>query len=198
MDLKNSILLANMMQNNSGIEFKNYCYALNNAYIQTDISLNENFNVRVAGKRNKSYTSATSLFLFGASGASGSYTLGTNCTFSYSSGIGQSSVAILTYDGTGYPPSGSTRHYFGANDFDISLSNVYYNNTVSIIMFCSRHIDYFLNDYVFISLIEIKDLSDNLIVELKPAIVNGENGMYDTVGQKFYGNTNSVGSIVCE
>ena len=48
------------------------------------------------------------------------------------------------------------------------------------------------------SLFEILDSNDNILHQLKPAIVNGESGMYDTVTATFYGNANSVGSLVCE
>ena len=179
------------------VEFKTSIYATDNAYIQTDISMNENYKIRVTGKRNKSYNSTNYLYIFGGSKSSGSYPLGTDCYFSYSSGASKNVVAILTYNGTGYPPTSSASHYFGSDDFDLSL-NAYTNNTVSFTIFCSNSINGFLNDYVSLSLIEIKDQNDNLLHELKPAIVNGESGMYDTVTQTFYGNANSVGSLVCE
>ena len=46
--------------------------------------------------------------------------------------------------------------------------------------------------------VKIYNSSNVLLGEFLPAIVNGESGMYDTVGQQFYTNANSVGSLVCE
>ena len=46
--------------------------------------------------------------------------------------------------------------------------------------------------------VKIYNSNDVLLGEFLPAIVNGESGMYDTVGQQFYANANLVGSLVCE
>lgn len=46
--------------------------------------------------------------------------------------------------------------------------------------------------------VKIYNSNNVLLGEFLPAIVNGESGMYDTVGQQFYTNANSVGSLVCE
>lgn len=46
--------------------------------------------------------------------------------------------------------------------------------------------------------VKIYNSNDVLLGEFLPAIVNGESGMYDTVGQQFYANANSIGSLVCE
>lgn len=201
-----SKLLSMLMKSKSGggVEFKTYCYALNNGYIQTDISANADYKIRVKGQLTQNFTDSSKTFVFLGGiyyDMYGKYT-GTRFSVGYNPNLSSNVISLRSFNNKYiYEPTYSNEINVSTTvrpySFDGTLNNTVPYNT-NFVIFASSDFVYNSNDYIYIELIEIKDQSDNLLHELKPAIVNGESGMYDTIEQKFYGNANSVGSLVCE
>lgn len=193
-----------MRKKGGGVEYKTLVYATDNAYIQTDISANDDYKIKITGTiKTQTYTNAGSNYFF--DGAYFSFNLtGTIAFIGYNPG--NKNVTICLRSGNNqasYQATYKNDITVGSNgtvtqpNYTLSLEHtIPYNKNFGIFR-CENENNY-SNDLVAISLIEIKDQNNNLIAELKPAIVNGESGMYDTVGQQFYANANSVGSLVCE
>lgn len=204
MDLKNSMLLANMMSKSSGVEFKTSIYATGNAYIQTDISANDDYKIKITGTiRTQTYTNAGSNYFLDGAYAPSQLT-GTIAFIGYNPGNKNVSICLRSGNNqASYEATYKNDIIVGSNgtvtqpNYTLSLEHtIPYNKNFGIFR-CEDKNNY-SNDLVAISLIEIKDQNDNLLHKLKPAIVNGESGVYDTVTKTFYGNANSVGSLVCE
>lgn len=199
-----SKLLSMMMGSGKKVEFKNYVYAIDNAYIETDIKLNENYKISIKGKTKVSVTSQIIFFMAGS--GSVSYWNGTRAMLYLEGSSRYCYLNNLSIGNLYSINSGTTdnvRVFTGtngayANDFTISLSRTNTKTNYNLFLFFNNVESIYSNDNLKIKLIEIKDQNDNLIHEIKPAIVNGESGVYDTVTETFYGNANSVGSLVCE
>jgi hypothetical protein len=202
MDLKNSMLLANMMSKSGGVEFKTYCYAQNNGCILIDKEVD---GFRVVGTLVNTIENVNTYK---------SYYIGAGTTYSSNptrwlgafiwlpNNQKQKLVAI------GYMGGNTTDELVNADgtivktDFDFERKS-YSSYTISACGIFANYNIYnnsfngYINDYVKMKEI-ILYKGNNIVADLKPAIVNGERGMYDTIEQKFYGNANSVGSLVCE
>lgn len=204
MNLKNSMILANMMSKSGGVQFKTSIYATDNAYIQTDISANADYKIRVKGQLTQYFTDGSKTFCFLGSiyyDTYGKYT-GTQFSVGYNPNISRNVISLRSYNNRyiyepTYSNDISVSTILRPYSFDCTLNNTIPYNT-NFVIFALSDFTYKSNDCIYIELIEIKDQNDNLIAELKPAIVNGESGMYDIIEEKFYGNANSVGSLVCE
>lgn len=214
MDLRNSMLLANMMSSGGGVEFKTSIYSVGEAYIDTGIDNATIYGLRVKGRmRVNSYSGYKQQIICGYIDYS-SYTSQSDLSC-YVSAIGspapgqywKTSVTIkdnITSDSVQVAGSDGIITVF---DFDVKLVS---NDTTktkkqfSYKIFTGERDNQggtffaYTDGVVALEVIEIYDVSGNMIMELKPAIVNGESGMYDTVTETFYGNANSVGSLVCE
>lgn len=218
MDTRTSMLLANMMTGSGGgVEFKSKVFATDDAYIQTDFNLNNVAKIRISGNlenynwNNFSGTYSRWYQVFGS--------------LKYSEGVGIGTIFAIEYHFEYNPAQRKLNAYLGSfsggnffsdsvssllaqgtdttpkTTFDLTYSNITQNpdNTnIKIFKGIVYGTDTYINDFCAFSLIQLFDSSDNLLHELKPAIVNGESGMYDTVTETFYGNANSVGSLVCE
>ena len=203
MDLKNSMLLANMLtRNGGGIDFKTYCYAIDNAYIQTDISANGDYKIRLKGKiLVDTFNIAGGVYPFEGftTTNSGSKYLGTYMSLATNPN-GYINTLFFRSINNDYPynPTYQNNLQVGNGNNEITTHN--FDLTLSHTIPCDVQYKLFKSSSSLIAfeIIQIKDQNDNLLHELKPTIINGESGMYDTVTQTFYGNSNSVGSLVCE
>lgn len=207
-----SKLLSMLMKSKGGgIEFKTSIYATGNAYIQTDISANADYKINIVGNvLVDTYTDQGSHYFFGANNPDQSpsyYLTGTLAFIGYNPntsipGIGLRSANNVAGYNAPYKQDinigSSGGHISAPYHFTLSLSHTVAYDKNFRVLSDWQHADRKTNNMISIELIEIKDQNDNLIAELKPAIVNGESGMYDTVTETFYGNANSVGSLVCE
>lgn len=193
-------LLSMVMESKSNVVFKNYCYALNNAYIQTDISANADYKIRLKGKilvdtfQSFGGTYPFRGFIQGSSRYTGTYLSLTTNPSNYVNSLFFRSIN----DDYAYNPTYQDILQVGNGNDEITTHN--FDLTLPHTIPCDVQFKLFeaSSSIIAFKIIEIKDQNDNLIAELKPATVNGENGMYDTIGQQFYGNANSVGSLVCE
>ena len=203
MDIKNSMLLANLMsKSGGGVEFKTYCYALNNGCILIDKEVN---GFRVIGtllNTTESTDTYKSYYIAGTTRSSSmpSYWLGAFIWLPNNQK--QKLVAI------GYMGGNTSDELVNADgtivktDFDFERKSYSSYNISACGIFANSNIynntfDTFINNYAKMKEIILYKGND-IVADLKPAIVNGESGMYDTIGQQFYGNANSVGSLVCE
>lgn len=210
MDLRSSMILANMMSDNSGndIQFKNYIYALNNGYIDTGINSGIT-SIRIKGKWLKSsYSSSTQIYFFGnlsqQSIAGGTYRTGVLGFGRYESN--RVTTFLNSYSNTSGTTSTAKQYNSEQSSsditipsFDITQDRVYFASGNSFRILGSRNVGSTMcsNDTFGIELVEFYN-NGELVNQFKPAIVNNEHGMYDTVTQTFLGNANSVGSLICE
>ena len=199
-----SKLLSMMMgSGGGGVEFKTYCYAQNNGCILIDKEFD---GFRVVGTLINTEESASggykNYYIAGATASSSqpSYWLGAfiqmpnnqkqkNIVIGYLGG--SISEELVSADGTVVKTDFDYERK-SYSSYTIAKCGIFanyriYNNTF----------DFFMNDFVKIKEIVLYKGND-IVADLKPAIVNGESGMYDTVTETFYGNANSVGSLVCE
>ena len=165
--------------------------------------------IRISGiLQNYNYSTTNNMQYFGF--GSWKYDMGkaTGTVFSIVYNFNYSSSTYYAYLGAwngGYNYSDSVNQLLSSyqdtskKSFDLTFNNIVQNpDNTNITIFCVIGSGGYLNNICAFSLIQLFDSSDNLLHELKPAIVNGESGMYDTVTKTFYGNANSVGSLVCE
>lgn len=191
MDIKNSVLLGNLMsKSGGGVEFKTSIYSQGNAYIE--------FN---KDKHIDRFYTCDICFIVKSISTYGILRFG---RYYDDYGIGSMRVVGET--------SGSFRTYLTTNatgtetsvgdvvyDIDNIFNNVNIYNSSSnwefpiIRLFYSGMTENFLLKYI-----TFYGENNTKVAELKPVIVNGESGIYDTVTETFYGNANSVGSLVCE
>lgn len=214
MNLKNSMILANMMRKSEGVKFKTSIYSQDNAYINTGITNTNIYGLRVKGSvRVNSYTGHQQQIICGYIDYSSS---GANISCFVNSTIGGTvptnyrEVKISIKEGNIERDNIQIADNSGiikVNTFDlkfIDTTNTGTKGQFEYKIFTGNRANQggsfieFTNGVVALEIVELYDISGNMIAELKPAIVNGENGMYDTIGQKFYGNSNSVGSLICE
>lgn len=204
MDLKNSMLLANMMsKKGGGVEFKTYCYALNNATCLIDLGSNNLLaGIYVKGTLTTNYPSTTGWkVMCGGASSSTQYidsflsfnNLSTkNTEVKTGNAGGFNTETLIDSSGniikTDFESSKKGMNTMTGSKIGIFAQYSNYNNTFM----------YYVNDFVKIKNIVLYDINDNEIANLVPAIVNGENGMYDTINEQIYGNANSVGSLICE
>lgn len=170
-----------------GVEFKTSIYAIDGAYIRTlENEFRYGYYIDISFYASSGIENGRTIFASQSNGGTG-YKRIFKDTVSY--------VAKLKV-GTSYEDTEVGTILSNSDNIfdDINMSrNTSYNLLYYQIFSSSPS-----NDKIKIHYIRIKDSSKTLLAELKPAIVNGESGMYDTVTQTFYGNANSVGSLVCE
>lgn len=190
-----SKLLSMMMSSSGGgVEFKTSIYATDGAYIQTDINISNVTKIRAKGE-NISYQaqSGSRRFVCQAVDVNSGY----NGISVYIGYYNNPTIQVtLAFFQNSYSASKSSyENLINENTFDLILNN--FTFTTPVVNTFSIFKDAIYGQINF-ELFEFYDQNDNLLHELKPAIVNGESGMYDTVTETFYGNANSVGSLVCE
>lgn len=174
-----------MRKKGGGVEFKTSIYSQGNAYISLDLSALQGQQVKCRLKGEcLNFSELYYLFGFSSGSSYNSYQ-----SYFYNGSVTVKDVSQVVsnsspnFDLTG---SASTMSNSFISDFRL-FSWERAGGTVN-----------FTDGKCKFSLFEILDSSNNLLHQLKPAIVNGESGMYDTVTETFYGNANSVGSLVCE
>lgn len=188
MDLKNSMLLANMLSGKGGgVEFKTSIYAIDGAYIRTlENEFSYGYYIDLSFYASSGIENDRPIFASQSSAGTGykriyKDTVSNVAKLKVGTNYSQMEVGIILSESD--------------NIFDdINMSR----NTIYPLLYYQIFSSSPSNDKIKIHYIRIKDSSKNLLADLKPAIVNGESGMYDTVTETFYGNTNSVGSLVCE
>lgn len=208
MDLKNSMLLANMMSNNQGIQFKTHIYATGNAFIDTGVR-SDITAIKIKGEwRVSSYSSSTEIYYFGnlirQSIAGGTYTTGV-----VGFGRKESDGVVTELDSYSVTSGTTDRKYVynssgGSSDisspkFNLGQSKLFFGGNRSFYILAARvdtHVRY-SNDTFAIETVKFYNGSQ-LVNEFRPAIVNDECGMYDTVTGIFHRNANSTGSLICE
>ena len=186
MDLKNSMLLANMMSSKGGgVEFKTYCYALNNGCCLIEGLTVNGFKVK--GKLIDTSSVFSSYMSWTIAGGSQYKTGATNWMSAIFDGLVDSLGNIIKTD-----------FEFSRTDFSgYSLTKLCLFAYLWGYMEQNNYFQNFMNDKVKIQNIVLYN-GNTEVANLVPAIVNGESGMYDTINEQFYGNANSVGSLVCE
>ena len=203
MDIRNSMLLANMMSSSGeSVEFKTYCYAQNNGCILIDKEVD---GFRVIGtliNTEQSVSSYIDYFIAGATKYSSNPSYWLGAFIRLPNNQKQKLVAIGYMGGNSSDELVSADGTIVKTDFDferksfssytISKCGIFVNYNIY-----NNTFDKFLNDFAKIKEIVLYKGNDT-ISDLKPAIVNGKSGMYDTVTETFYGNANSVGSLICE
>lgn len=179
-----------MREKGGGVEFKNAIYPSGSAYISLPL-----------------YQDLKKIEISGVVTNTAQYARQTFVLFykQYSSAYSYEGYSIQSY----------IRVSAGMGYRDINFNNFNYSSTISTVNLSSLTSNDFnvtatlteainiVNEFKVVmdgktKSIKLYNSNDVLIGELLPAIVNGENGMYDTVGQQFYTNANSVGSLVCE
>jgi len=181
-----SKLLSMLMSSSGGgnVEFKTSIYTEGNAYISLDLSSLRGQSVKCRLK-GECLNFSELYYLFG-----------------FSSGSQYDSYASYFYNGSVSVAGSSQAVSISSPNFDLTGNAVTMNNGYlsDFRLFSWKYSSTinFTNGKCKFSLFEILDSNDNILHQLKPAIVNGESGMYDTVTETFYGNANSVGSLVCE
>lgn len=196
-----SKLLSMMMSDSGGgVEFKTSIYSQGNAYIDTMLSDIDGYNIEAIVLDYPTSSDPTSNNVVGALVGSTGQRTGNSISISYHPTYG----SIFTCD-------------YSNNSFANVYSMVSLHTKPQEVSFNSLQIPQAtasgLNVFVFAAniggdpmyfcnVIKIKNLQlfkgSVKVAELKPAIVNGESGVYDIVTETFYGNANSVGSLVCE
>lgn len=195
-----TLLNKNQIASGGGVEFKTSIYSQGEAYIDTMLSDIDGYNIEAIVTNYPGSSGPTSNYVVGALTGSSGHQIGNCMNISY------------------HPTYGSI---FSCNYFNNSFANIYRMVNLSTkpqevslnLLQIPQATAYGLNVFVFAgningnpmyfcNVIKIKNLQlfkgSIKVAELKPAIVNGESGMYDTVTETFHGNANSVGSLVCE
>lgn len=195
-------LLSMVMESKSNVVFKNYCYALNNGCILIDKEVD---GFRVVGtliNTEQTVSSYTSYYIAGASTYSSNPSYWLGAYIQMPNNQKQKKIAIDYLGGSITEELVSADGTVIKTDFDFERKS-YSTYTISKCgIFANYRIydntfDFFMNDFMKIKEIVLYKGND-IVADLKPAIVSGESGMYDTVSETFYGNANSVGSLVCE
>ena len=203
MDLKNSMLLANMMRKKGGgVEFKTYCYALNNGCILIDKEVD---GFRVVGtliNTEESSNTYKEYFIAGATRYSSNPTRWLGAFIWLPNNQKQKLVTIGYLGGNTSEELVSADGTIVKTDFDFERKSYSSYSISACGIFANYNIynntfDTFINNYAKMKEIILYKGND-IVADLKPAIVNGESGMYDTINEQFCGNANSVGSLVCE
>lgn len=180
-----------MMRNKGGgVEFKDYIYSIDGAYIlfNTDRHIERFYacDVSFMIKSRSTYGIVNFRRYYD------DYSLGNMRVIGETSG---SYRTYLTINLTGTDTEIGDVSYQTDNVFNniniYNSSSVYAKPTVKLLYY-QMTANFLLKNIVFYG------ENNTKVAELKPAIVNGENGLYDTVGNQFYGNSNSSGSLVCE
>lgn len=200
MDLKNSMILANMMsKKGGGVEFKTSIYATGGAYIVTPFTFGEIYGIKAKGSVTSWLTVSDETYPMIAGYVSGNYTQKRGVCLIKNSG--NKCVSININDNI-------VQSVNNESIFDLTnqqSSPVGVNNYAFPIFAQNSSGSSFLpltkwSTYGSVKLEEIVLFNQNLnkIAHFKPAIVEGESGMYDTINEQFYGNANTVGSLICE
>ena len=203
MDIRNSMLLANMMSSSgNSVEFKTYCYAQNNGCILIDKEVD---GFRVVGtliNTEQSVSSYINYFIAGATNYSSNPNYWLGGSIRLPNNQKQKLVVIGNMSGILTDELVSADGTVIKTDFDFERKSFSSYTISKCGIFANYNIynntfDKFLNDFAKIKEIVLYKGND-IIADLKPVIVNGESGMYDTVTETFYENANSVGSLICE
>lgn len=206
MDIKNSMLLANMMSNKGGVEFKTYCYALNDGCCLIEGLTVNGFKVK--GKlidTSSVFSSYVSWIIAGGSqyktGATNWLSAGVFSTQNSQ----QKRLGIGYMGGSIYDELVDSSGNIIKTDFEFSRTGFSGYSLTKLCLFAylwgymeqNNYFQNFMNDKVKIQNIVLYN-GNTEVANLVPAIVEGESGMFDTINEQFYGNANSVGSLVCE
>lgn len=188
-----SALLSMMMGSGGGVEFKTRIYSQNNAYIILNIYAN---GIRVKGSvKTIKYGPIAHTIVGYRYSDNSQYTIA-NLSYGYNSKT--CNLSIGSQNNIQNTQLINSAGEIIQENFDVTRKNlVGWTNWGILAQNYYGNYDNFFNDVGRIELITLFQ-NNNEVVNLVPAIVNGESGMYDTIGQKFYGNANSVGSLVCE
>ena len=196
-----SKLLSMMMAKGSGgVEFKTSIYTTGNAYINTHLANIDGYIIDVEVLDYPTSSGSTSNYVVGALTGSGESRIGNEINITYHPSF--NSIFVCNYFNNSYA---NVVNYVSLNTKPQTVSLQCLNITTAT----PSELDVFVfagnvngSAMYFCNVIKIKNLQlfsgNTKVADLKPAIVNGESGMYDTVGQQFCGNANSVGSLVCE
>lgn len=194
--------LLSMMMSDKGseVEFKTNIYSQGNAYIDTMLTDIDGYNIEAIVLDYPTSIGSTSDFIVGALSGSSGHQTGNVINISYHPNYG-SMLSCNYYNNSYANVDTRVSLYTKPQEVTINIPNITQATAQDLNVFIfAGNINgtamYFCNK------IKIKNLQlfkeSIKVAELKPAIVNGENGMYDTVTKTFYGNANSVGSLVCE
>lgn len=198
-----SALLGMMCEKKGGgVQFKTYCYALNNGCILIDKEVN---GFRVIGtliNTSESVNTYKSYYIAGGQKYSSNPSYWLGAFIWLPNNQKQKDVAIGYLGGNTSEELVSADGTIIKTDFDFERKSYSSYTITACGIFANYNIynntfDTYINNYAKTKEIVLYN-GNNIVVDLKPAIVNGESGMYDTIEQKFYGNANSVGSLVCE
>ncbi len=204
-----SKLLSVLMSSSGGggIKFKTYCYALNNGCcLIEDLTVN---GFKVKGKlidTSSISNSNRNLYIVGGSQYTSNPSYWTGCFLSMTANSQKKTISIGYMGGsTGEQLVDSSGNII-KTDFEYSRIN--FNTGYSLTKFClfaylkgyktqDNVFENFMNDKIKVQNIVLYN-GNTEVANLIPAIVKSESGMYDTINEQFYGNANSVGSLVCE
>lgn len=180
------------VEDESELEFYNYIYAEENAYINPDILGSDVGRIVIDGVRTASLASSRWACVFGLSihyGASsfspkGLWFLGSNIERDWG---GSSSMSGINYN-----------PYEFSYDFASYVSSY---SSYDVLIFASKNyinkMDFFSNENAYLGSAKVyNSTQESLIADLKPAKYNGMSGLYDAVRHKFFVNANSAGKLV--
>ena len=181
-------------ESGGGIKFKTSIYATDNAYILLDrITAN---GIRVKGNIKTIKTGPATHTIVAFRTSSTSFTMA-NISYQYNSIV--CNLTMGSQNNISNTQLINSSGQIVLENFDVTKKNMttFYAKWGILCQNNNGSIDSYFNDVGRINLITLL-YNDNEVANLVPAIVNGENGMYDTINEKFYGNANSVGSLICE
>lgn len=187
-------------ESGGGVEFKTSIYSQGEAYIDTMLSDIDGYNIEAIVLDYPTSSGPTSNYVVGAlNGNTGNQT-GNNIRITFHPTYGP--IFASSYFNNSYANIYS-QVSLHTKPQEVSLNSLQIPQATasgfSVLVFAGNING---NPMYFCNVIKIKNLQlfkgSIKVADLKPAIVNGESGMYDTINEQFYGNTNSVGSLVCE
>lgn len=192
MDIKNSMLLANMMNTEEKKEL--FITGINQATISLP-NINGAYKLRFKGKVDFSLIYRdVGLWLFGADSNDSS---GRDYVFKVVGKYYTSSsvyVEIDNYYSKGTATSVVLKNLYPPEttfDVEYNLDNI--SNLSNLIFLCYNWTGQEAKGIMF-SLFEIFDSSNNKLLSITPKIENNVNGVYDSISQNFY--TNTTGTLI--
>ena len=179
-----------MREKGGGIEFKTAVVSTGNAYISVPLYQDvKRIDIEGTATNTEMYSKQTFVTTYYYYSGSYSYNgYGINCEIGTSAGQKAYKINLYSFS---YGGSSTITTFPSSYSADFNVSVVFENAFNPVHLFR-------LAVAGKTKSVKIYNSNDVLLGEFLPAIVNGESGMYDTVGQQFYANANSVGSLVCE
>lgn len=186
-----SALLGMMCEKKGGgIEFKTAVVSTGSAYISVPLYQDvKRIDIEGTATNTTLYSKQTFLQTYYYYSSSYSYNgYGINCEIGTSAGQRQYTMNLYSFS---YGGNSNLAQLSSSRSADFNVSAVFENafNLVHLFLLAFGGKT---------KKVKIYNSNNVLLGEFLPAIVNGESGMYDTIGQQFYANANSVGSLVCE